>query len=312
MASGLAVLMVLFAPDLRAQVQVDISLARTLYLVYEPLILTVSIRNLSGGPLDLTDDARHRWFDVQIESTDGRPIPPRGTPAPNPPAAIAAGQTVRRSINLTPLFPITEFGSYRVRAVVFVPQYGRYFDSQRLNFEITEGRVVWEQSVGVPPGAGLDGNTRTYSLLTHRLPQSTRLYLRVQDTSRGVIYCTTQLGRFLSHGTPEVLLDSGNEIHILHSLAPKEYLYSHFNLNGKVQKQQAYQDWGTRPALVRTTEGGVNILGGTPFDPRATPPEKLLPGLGDRPVPLPGERKDGSPTPTPTPDPERPRNLLSR
>lgn len=301
-----------FAPAAKAQIQISVSLSRSIYMVYEPIILTVSIHNLTGAPLLLQDDPRHRWFDVQVETVDGRPLPPRGTLPENPPATIAVGQTVKRSINLTPLFPITEFGGYRVRAVVYLPELGRYFESNQPGFEITEGRKLWDQTVGVPPDSGLDGKTRTYTLLAHRLPQSTRLYLRVADPERGVIYCTTQLGRFLSFGPPEVLVDSTNQIHILHNLAPKEYLYSHFDLNGKVQKQQAYQDFGSRPALVRTTDGGVNVLGGTPFDPKATPPERQLPGLGEHPVPIPGVGKNASPTPTPTPEDERPRSLLSR
>ena len=181
-------------------------------------------------------------------------------------------------------------------------------DGSQLAFEITDGRVLWQQTVGVPPGSGLPGRTRSYSLLAHRLPASTMLYLRVEDPDRGVIYCTTQLGRYLATGTPGVLIDHGNEIHILHAMAPKEYLYSHFGLDGKVRTQQAYRDWGSRPALAPTDDGGVRVVGGTPYDPKATPPEEKLPGLGEHPVPIP----KSAPTPTPKKEDRPPENLLSR
>jgi len=297
-----------FLVEARAQVQVDISFSRTLYMIYEPIICTVSIRNLTGAELVLSDSPGHKWFGFQVERSDGRPLPPINDSYANEPIQIAAGQTVRRSVNLTPLYPMGEFGSYRIRAAVYVPQFKRYFGSPNLNIELTDGRVIWQQTVGVPPSSGLAGKARSYSLLTHRLSASTMLYLRVEDKDRGIIYCTTQLGRFLSFGAPSVMLDAANQIHILHNLAPKEFLYSHFNLDGKVQKQQAYQDWGSRPALAPTADGGVGVVGGTPYDPKATPPEKQLPGLGDRPVPVP----EPEATPTPRQQETRPENLLSR
>lgn len=307
LAAGLAAVWVTGFAGAAAQVQVDISFSRTLYMLYEPVICTVSIRNLTGSNLVLRDTPKHEWFSFQVERTDGRPVSPRGSGHRNAPMEIPSGQTIRRSVNLTPLFPITEFGTYRVRGVVYVAEAERYFASPPLNIEITEGRLLWQETVGVPRGQSTKGKSRTYSLLSHRLPSSTMLYLRVQDRDRGIVYCTSQLGRFLSYGDPLVLLDKENQIHILHNSAPKEYFYSHFNLDGKVQSQQAYQDWGSRPALVQTTGGGVKVIGGTLYDPKATPPERELPGLGDRPVPLP------VPGATPTPkDEERPKNLLSR
>lgn len=304
----LGILLMFPGTTIVAQVQVDISFRRNLYMVYEPVIATVSITNLTGADLELADTPRNSWFSIQVEAAGGRPIPPVEGSYSNQPMRIGAGQKVRRSINITPIFPISEFGSYKVRAAVYVEALGRYFSSQSVNIEITEGRLLWEETVGVPPNSGSRGKTRTYSLLSHRLPSSTMLYLRVSDEEGGVIYCTTQLGRFLAYGDPAVLLDQKNEIHILHNMAPKEYLYSHFSIDGKVQKQQALQDWGSKPALARTTQGGVAVVGGTPFDPKATPPEMKLPGLGEHPPDLPS----GKPTPTKEEQDARPENLLSR
>jgi hypothetical protein len=305
-----ALLWMCAADSVLAQVQVGISFKRNLYMRYEPIICTVSITNRTGSNLLLRDTPAAKWFSIQVETISGTPIQPLGAQYSNEPLEIDSGQTARRSVNITPLFPIGEFGSYRVRAAVYVAGLDKYFGSAPLAIEITEGRMLWEETVGVPPDAGLDGRTRTYSLLTHRLPSSTMLYLRVQDRDRGVIYCTTQLGRFLSYGTPDVILDRDNQIHILHAMAPKQFLYSHFDLNGRVQLQQAYQDWGKPPVLVRTTDGGARVMGGSLYDPRATPPERELPGLGEKPVPLPAP--GATPTPTPEGEEARPDNLLSR
>ena len=42
-----------------AQLQVDIKLKRTLYISYEPILITVSLTNLSGNPLPLHQDSQH-------------------------------------------------------------------------------------------------------------------------------------------------------------------------------------------------------------------------------------------------------------
>jgi len=288
-----------------AQVQVDISFKRTLYLRYEPLICTVSITNNSGRALELADTPRNKWFGFEIESGDNRPLPPVDVSYRNEPVQIEAGQKLTRSVNLTPLFPMSEFGTYRVRAAVYSSQLEKYFSSEALNVEITEGRDVWHETVGVPPGAG-QGNTRVFTLLSHRLPQTTVLYLRVEDREAGVVYCTLPLGRFVAFGNPEVQFDTKNNINVLQNTAPKNFLHSVFDINGKLVKQQAYNAPNAKPILVRQTDGTFAVAGGVPYDPKATPPEKLLPKLSDRPVALP------TPQGKATPEDKRPESLLSR
>jgi len=301
-AFGLALL--LLAPSLSAQVQVDIGFKRTLYMRYEPIICTVTITNLSARTLELADTLQEKWFSFQIENTDGRLLPPLNMSYTNQPVQIPAGQKLTRSINLTPLYPLSEFGTYRVRAAVFLPELGRYFASSNLNIDITEGRELWRQTVGIAPGSG-SGATRTYTILAHRLPATTMLYLRVEDRDAGVVYCTTQLGRFITFGKPDVEIDAASHIHILQNTAPKAFLYSHFDTNGKVIKQQAYQVMDTRPALVKR-DNQIEVLGGVPFNPNVKTPEQNLPKMSDRPVALP------TPQGQATPQEKRPENLLSR
>ncbi len=299
-----AALIVLWTATASAQVQVDIKFRRTLYMMYEPLICTVTIKNMSGRTLDLADTPRDKWFGFQIQSTDGRPVPPMNTDYQNEPMQIEAGKTLSRAVNLTPLFPF-EFGTYRVQATVFSAQLGKYFSSPQLNVEITEGRKIYEETVGVPSGAG-SGASRTFTLLVHRLPSSTVLYLRVRDPDAGRIFCTTPLGRFVTYGSPDVMFDPANNIHILQNAAPKIFLHSQVDINGKVTKQQAIQVDKTKPYLARKEGGAIVAVGGTPFDPNATPPEQKLPKLNDRPVPLP------TPQVQATPEDKKPENLLSQ
>jgi hypothetical protein len=294
-------------PDASAQVEVHIAFKRQLYLIYEPIICTVTIVNRTGRELTLQDTPENRWFSFQIETPDGRPIPPVDPNYANSAVQVGSGQTLRRSVNLTPLFPLREFGTYRVRSTIYAADLERFFSSPTLNIEITEGRTLWQQVVGVPPSDTMEGKSRKITMLAHRLPQTSMLYIRIQDDDRGVVYCTHQLGRFIAFGNPDVELDANNQVHVLQNVAPKSFVYSHVGLNGEVIKRQSYQDVTGRPILVKTGDGTVTVQGGTPFDPNAPSPTESLPALHDRPVPLPTPEQK-----LPSGEDPRPSNLLSR
>ena len=107
-----------------AQVAVNLSMERSLYIAYEPLLVTTSLKNLSGNPLLLTDDNdAYRWFGFRIETLSGTPILPNDPHYEMPPLTIASGETRSCTINITSHYPITDFGSYRIRAMVYVPEF---------------------------------------------------------------------------------------------------------------------------------------------------------------------------------------------
>jgi len=283
-----AILLAFAAQDAAAQVRVDISFKRKLYVMYEPLIAAVTIHNLSGRQLLLDNTAEHRWITFNIESADGRLVPPNDPDYAFPPAAIEPGEKLPAAFNLTPMFPLQEFGLYRVRASVYVAEFGRFFSSPPLAVEITEGRPIWQEVVGVPGSEGRP-ELRTITLLSHKLSRSTRLYARIEDRENGKIFATHQLGPFLTFGRPEVILDAKNEIHILQNSAPKQFLYTHLDLDGKVIDRQFYVEAGSRPALAKKDGGTVIVSGGRPYTPgEEEKAEMEMDKAGDRPVPLPG------------------------
>ncbi|MFZ9963797.1 MAG: hypothetical protein ACO3GO_01190 [Terrimicrobiaceae bacterium] len=304
-----AILLALAAlhPFARAQIQVEMTLKRTLYLAYEPLIVNVSIQNLTGNSLNLRDTDAIPWFGFQIETLDGRPIAPHHSGHSNPPLLLKPGEKLTRPVNLTPLYPIGEFGGYRVRAQIHAMSIGQTFSSQPMNIEITEGRSIFEKTVGVPANQPGGGGMRKVTIMTHRLPNSTQLYLRITDPDAGVIKCTHRLGRLVSYGSPEILFDNQNQIHILQNVAPKAFLHSHIGLNGEVLERKTYQQIKKRPVLKSSVDGKVTVIGAQEIDNSVAEQEQITPSISDRPVPLPDSDTDLTPK-----DEKRPKNLLSR
>ena len=77
-----------------------------------------------------------------------------------------------------------------------------------------------------------------------------------------------------------------------------EFIYSKIGLSGKILDRATLSAPKDRPRLARAQDGTVAVVGGIPFDPKATPPPGLIPKLSERPVALP------TPEPAPTSTPK--------
>src|SRR5438128_5987769 len=111
--------LLLFAAKAEAQIQVDVKFKRLQYIAYEPVVATLSITNLAGRDIDLHDADGQSWFGFEVTGSEGQPVPPVATDNAQPPLKIETGQRVTQRINLTPLYPVHDFGAYHVRAHIY-------------------------------------------------------------------------------------------------------------------------------------------------------------------------------------------------
>lgn len=282
----LAVLGLLLAAEPAvAQLRVTIELPRRLYMLYEPVIATVTIRNLSGRDIVLRDTESNNWFGFELQRQDGSPVAPQSTKYSLEPLEFAAGDTVRRNINLTPLYAMQEFGTYRIRAVIYFEELDRWYVSNYEHIDITEGKLIWRQEAGVPE----DGGIREVELRSFRLPEGNRLYVRISDPESGVVYCNMKLGRLLSHDNPQVVFGRENHLHILHPAAPRTYMHTRMTLNGEIIERETYLAPKYNPKLVVNADRVVFVRGGVPEAP------EMPPGLEPDPAPRLSERPPGMP-----------------
>ncbi len=250
------------AATAQAQIQVDLSFKRLQYIAHEPILATVKIANNSGRDIDLHDDNGQHWFGFEINAGEGQLLAPLRQDAAEASLHVEAGQTVTRKINLTPLFPVHEFGAYHVRANVYFPDLNKFFYSTTRVFQVSDARPIWQRTVGVPDGTPAAGEVRTYSLLSNRFPDHTSLYVRVENRNNGVVYATYSLGRIISGDDPQAELDRANQLHVLHCAAPRSWAYSHVGLNGELLAHSTFLESKTRPRLRHTTDGAIAVSGG--------------------------------------------------
>lgn len=267
-----------------AQIQVELKFKRLQYIAHEPVVASIKITNLTGRDIDLHDDSGQQWFGFEVTAGEGRLLAPLKTDAAEPALHVEAGKTITRKINLTPVFPVHDFGTYRVRANVFFADLNKYFYSQTKVFQITEARAIWQKTVGVPDGRPGAGEVRTYSLLSNRFPDHTSIYVRVENKNSGVVYTTYSLGHVIAFDEPQAEIDSANQLHVLHCAAPRTWAYSHIGLNGELLAHSTFMETKTRPRLRHTAEGAIAVSGGkldVPAPPSARSP---APKLSSRPA----------------------------
>lgn len=283
-----AVLALLLAPSLAAQVQVELKLSRRLYITYESIVATVTVTNLAGRDLLLDSEGGKQWFGFEITSGDGNLLMPFDPDYKISPLRVQSGERVVRKIDLAPLFPIRDFGQHRVRATIYVRELDRFFASNVQAFDLTDGRTIMRQTVGVPGS----GELRELQLLSFQLPTRMNLYVRIRDRASGIVYGTQNIGRYLpvTH-EPQTMLDSRNHLHILHQAAPRTFLYTIVGLDGERLGQEIYTTTpGSRPILARNGTQ-VRVRGGQlTREPEAGSLPDDAPSIGTRPPGLPRAR----------------------
>jgi hypothetical protein len=290
----LLALLVLFGcvQPLHAQLQVGMEIKRHFLMVYEPIMVTVTVKNLAGRDVTLADSPTQSWFGFQINRADDQLVPPLDPNYRLEPLTIPAGQLIKRTVMLNSLFPIHELGLYRIRAIVYFSAMEKYFQSPLANLELSEGKTIWQQTVGVPDGMQGAGGTRRLSLLAFRQAEYTYIYARVEDVDGGVVYAATPLGRVIAGLDPDVQVDLKNNLHVLQVAGAKSYRYTCLGVNGEVLAQNNYFSIKERPMLRRDAAGTVTVLGGQIQDAPPTPgaaAAKPMNKLSDRPVAIPTE-----------------------
>jgi hypothetical protein len=266
-----------------AQIQVELKFKRLQYIAHEPILATIKIANLSGRDIDLHDDNGQHWFGFEINAGEGRLLVPFKQETPEPALHVEAGKTVTRKINLTPLFPVHDFGSYHVRANVYFPDLNKFFYSTTRVFQVTDARTIWQKTIGIPEGMPGSGEVRTYSLLSNRFPDHTALYVRVENKNSGAVYATYSLGRVIANDEPQAEIDRANQLHVLHCASPRSWAYSHIGWNGELLAHSTFLETKSRPRLRHAADGAIAVSGGMLNVPIAESKRSPAPKLSDRP-----------------------------
>jgi hypothetical protein len=277
-----------------AQVQISAQTERTDFLLYERVDLLVTVANAGESDLVLDNENGQSWLSFLVSKHNRLPVRPerQGTFKP---ISLKVGESKTLRVNLTPLFSFREEGDYTAAAVINLPGEGQII-SDSVPFTVLHGREVWSATRPV------DGSEITYSLLRFSPgPDSTYLYLRVEDPSENVVYANLSLGELVAYIDPEVFFDPQGNIHVLQPIAMGTYLYSRADPKGKILHQGIFKTFQLiRPRLTKLEDGNVIVVGGLEENPNA-PRETLSEGQNQAGGQV--EKKPDAPAADPSPGP---------
>ena len=262
-----AALTVVAAAPLMAQIGIDISLNRSLYMQYEPIYACVSLRNDTGKPLLFGKDPRFQGFVLfDIRDREGRIVPQKKDTGISVTGLILRpGEIKRMVIPIHKYYDLDRTGRYTINAFVSHNHLPNEYQSRDVSFRIENGLAVWSRTVGL---ANIDGDdkapahrTRTYTIKMLREGRTHHYYLVVEDDK--FTYGVMRIGRQIGIEKYSAEVDMLSRIHLLMPISPKIFHYLSFSIDGENIDNSYWKITSTIPMLYRDpTSGIVNRIGG--------------------------------------------------
>lgn len=243
-----------------AQVSVEVVLSQDKFLLGEELIAGVRVINHSGQSLQLgqTDN----WIRFNIERAGGGIVPKLSDPPVQRPFILESARQATLRMDLAPCYDLGQAGQFQISAEVVIADWGRSLMTKPKPFEIIAGTRLWEREFGIPSTeSNQPPEIRSYSLQQASYLAETRLFLRIAR-SDGRVIKLINVGRMLSFGQPEPLLDKNNRLHLLHQTGPRIAEYLVVNPEGRIEIRHAYEYTDSRPRLRLDRNGEAAVSGG--------------------------------------------------
>ena len=276
-------LLMLFATMLlMGDVAIKMKMPQTRFMLYETIIAELQLRNTSGQVLIFGNEAEFRGH-LELELTDmhDRPLKNSGVKVDLRGLILRPGVDHNIRVDLTKWLDLQQTGFYRIKCYLAHPMLKNQYTSNRCNFDITNGHVLWKKDFGIPGLQGIelgeDRKMRSYIIKTLPTSSATELFLAIEDEKN--IYSLKRIGKMLGRAKPECEIDDMNQLHILLQVSNRLYLYEIYDWEGNREKQRYYTKGERVPTLLRqSATGEVSVVGGVMQNPGLKfTPETLLP-----------------------------------
>ncbi len=250
-----ALLVAALAMPAAGQIEVGCRIEQSRLVQYEPIRVTVRIRNNSGEPLRFTGADRNAQLQFEVEQTPGRALPMRQASLITEPLVIAPRGQATRDVILTEHYDLRSTGPYTLRARV--DWEGQGFVSPKVFADIVPGFEI-ERLISA---AGAARSMRHYRLLTLNRDRGEHVFLRIDDEAEGICYGVIHLGRIIRTRTPMLRVDGDFNVHVLHQSGPGRYAHNVFNPEGRRVLRKTYMDEEQQAELSDTEDGRVIVTG---------------------------------------------------
>ncbi len=267
----------------QGQLAVEMKLEKKVYVSYESINAEVTVYNRAGRDVVLGGPGGTTWLRFQVKDSQGDLLSPGGRSVPEEPVLVRSGDRVTRTVDLANSYPVYHYGTYKIRASVYLPALERFYESDEATTNVSDGKQIWESAVGAPvnfPGGG----SRRFVLLTYRGEEKTELYMRLVDNDTGGVYATYSLGSVILFHRPQAVVDGAGNLNVLFLAAPQLFAHSIVGFDGSLLHREVYKASGfQRPVLTMADGGTVQVRGGRSDRTEQEAGEERVRDLSDRP-----------------------------
>ena len=251
---------------LHADVAMRLTVPRPIYMQYEPVTLTLTMRNTSGQALIFGSEAEFKGsMGIEVTDVHARPVKGNGNKINLRGLILKSGVDHTIRINLSKWLNITRQGTYRIKLYISHPMLKHEYESNMVVFEVSAGKIFWSKEFGLPKidtsKLGEPSPLRTYNLKALQDKSDVYFFLFIEDDEK--IYAIKKIGMLLGRENPKCEIDSINRFHILLPLSPRVFHHMVFDWNGKIEVSKVYRTTNEIPVLFRNpSTGEVKVVGG--------------------------------------------------
>lgn len=247
-----------------AIVTVEVVFEQEQYVANESLPVGIRITNHSGRPLHLGGDPK--WIEIAVDSDVGTIVEKYREPDVTQELfELPNAKRATRRLDISRCFDMGKPGSYRVSAVVHIPELELDVISPPAKVNIMSGTKRWQQVFALPkadPAAPGLGSVRRFELVQSMNQKQVKLYVRVVDQDGEKVLRIFPLGPVLTFSDPEALIDQLSRLHVLFQTSARTFSYSVVSPDGELISRQHYQYTDKRPVLRVYDDGAIKVMGG--------------------------------------------------
>jgi hypothetical protein len=241
---------------------------------------------------------------VEEGSQEGVPILARNGEEPSASTHILKnGATITRKVDLQAFYPMEMGGQYVLGCSVYFPDLDKWIGAtKKTSVVISRPRApFWKQTFGGPEGSTIAGQYRRYSLFTTKsnfrngpqVQEHNLIYVHIQNEKTDDTISIFPISPILNYYDPQPTVDRDANLHVLYMANPTMYSHVLIDPDGNIKDVKQYQSTeNSKPSLMQTKTGSVNVRGGIAYDAIAAAQKARLraaeeKSLSDRPPGLP-------------------------
>lgn len=253
---------------LRAQIGLRVEISQMHYLQYEPVLVRVTMRNLSGHALAFGENEGLRGtlrFEIGAPYAGGYALLLGPETPPLKGIILPPGASRVFTFNAGKYYDIRRLGAYTLKAIVSHPQLKAAYESNTMQFSVVNGTDIWKTVVGIPQylmkKTGSQIPTRQYRIVLYNTGRNFLYVLLIEDKDR--IYLIRRLGLDLGINLrPQCAVDDLSRLNLLVAASPKVFAYYQYDITGRLDKKEVRIKSGSTPHLVVNKDVGTVVLSG--------------------------------------------------